>query len=67
MSEWPECQRCQSLLVPIVFGMPTYETFEASQRGEIILGGCCVTGNDPEWQCPRCDATLPGNAEALRP
>lgn len=67
MSESPLCQKCRAPMLPILFGMPTHEAFEASERGEVILGGCCVTGNDPDWQCPTCGATLPENAEALQP
>jgi len=25
--------------------------FEAYERGELELGGCCVTGNDPQLRC----------------
>jgi hypothetical protein len=28
---------------------------EARERGDIVLGGCCVTENDPEWHCNDCD------------
>ena len=38
----------------IVYGMPTYEAEQAAKRGEIMLGGCCVTGSDPQWCCPGC-------------
>ena len=27
-------------LVPIVFGYPLPETFEAAERREVVLGGC---------------------------
>jgi hypothetical protein len=46
-----------------MFGFPGPEMAEDAQKGRIILGGCCVTGNDPEWQCPACGATLPEGAE----
>jgi hypothetical protein len=26
--------------------------------GEVVLGGCCVTDNDPAWQCSDCDAII---------
>ena len=55
----PTCPACASPMIQILFGMPTPEAFEAAERGEIILGGCCVTGSDPEWQCPKCGATRP--------
>ncbi len=40
--------------LPIVYGYPTPETFEAAQRGEVVLGGCVLTGDDPEWTCAAC-------------
>jgi len=58
----PKCERCRSKkVVPILWGLPTPETFEMYERykeenGEppIWLGGCCVTGNDPGWHCLGC-------------
>ena len=35
--------------------MPSSELFEAEERGEIILGGCCVSDNDPKYHCENCD------------
>lgn len=40
--------------VNIEYGMPSYEAFEASQRGEIALGGCVIGENDPERRCLKC-------------
>lgn len=34
--------------VPIVFGYPLPETFEAAKRGEVVLGGCIVSDDDPK-------------------
>lgn len=31
-------------LVPLVMGLPTRETAERAERGEVILGGCVVSG-----------------------
>lgn len=55
------CPRCGETIqpVPILYGFPTYEAFEASERGEIRLGGCIVGDEDPEFACPACDALLP--------
>lgn len=41
-------------MLPMVFGYPMPETFEAAERGEIALGGCVVTGEDPTHQCSAC-------------
>lgn len=35
--------------VPLVMGYPTNETVERARRGEVMLGGCMVRGNEPEW------------------
>src|SRR5271156_6667200 len=36
-------------LVPLVMGLPTSETAERAQRGEVILGGCIVSGFEPKY------------------
>jgi hypothetical protein len=51
----PQCPHCGSAkAVPILWGMPTSVAGEAEERGEIVLGGCCVTGDDPKWYCRDC-------------
>jgi hypothetical protein len=55
-----KCPKCGGKVVEILYGAPTYEAFEASERGEIVLGGCCISvdeeGNlqNPDWQCIKC-------------
>jgi hypothetical protein len=36
-------------LVPFVMGLPRRETIEQAKRGEVILGGCIVTGFEPKY------------------
>ena len=36
-------------LVPLVMGLPTRKTAERAQRGEVILGGCIVSGFEPKY------------------
>jgi len=36
-------------LVPLVMGLPTRETVERAKRGEVILGGCIVSGFEPKY------------------
>lgn len=56
----PPCPRCGSTeAIRIVYGYPTSETFEASERGEIRLGGCVIGPESPELECARCGAELP--------
>jgi DNA-directed RNA polymerase subunit RPC12/RpoP len=69
----PECgRRVRSRRV--VYGLPTIETMERAERGEVILGGC-----DPSFGsgfvCSECGASIerdhqrddrPGSAGPLR-
>ena len=38
----------------IVYGYPTHEMFQASQRGEFALGGCVIERTSPDWRCRQC-------------
>jgi hypothetical protein len=52
-----KCPSCQSAdVVPIMYGLPGPEMAEASIKGEIVLGGCVIFGNDPAWFCRACEA-----------
>ncbi len=57
-----KCPKCGGKVVKIIYGEPSIEAFEAEERGEIILGGCCIQidgeGNSlmPDWQCKKCNA-----------
>jgi len=31
------------------FGYPSHEAIEAANRGELVLGGCLVSGLEPRW------------------
>jgi hypothetical protein len=56
----PPCPRCGSAeAIPIVYGYPTPEAFEASERGEFRLGGCVIGPESPEFECAGCGAELP--------
>jgi hypothetical protein len=35
--------------VPLVMGLPTRETAERAERGEVMLGGCIVSGFEPKY------------------
>lgn len=56
-----KCPACGSTeTVKILYGMPTYEAFQAAERGEIALGGCCVTEWDPSRHCKKCGQDFGG-------
>ena len=53
------CPSCRHVAgVPLFFGMPGPQMFEAEQRGELVLGGCDPIqdqyGNVPNFACTRC-------------
>lgn len=50
-----KCPKCGEKLLEIIYGTPGPELFEASERGEVILGGCCLSGNDPKYHCKNCN------------
>jgi hypothetical protein len=41
----------------IIYGEPAPELMEKYRRKEIVLGGCCITCDDPEWACTQCGQT----------
>jgi hypothetical protein len=54
-SKPPLCPRCNSTkVIPIMYGDPVPEAWEAAERGELQLGGCCVEDGMPIWHCTKC-------------
>jgi hypothetical protein len=46
------CPRCgKPGGLPIVYGMPGADTME---REDVVLGGCVVSGEDPDTACKYC-------------
>ena len=57
LSEIKVCEKCRNKVLPIVYGYPSPETFEKAERGELILGGCCINGDIEELEdlvCVKC-------------
>lgn len=48
------CPRCGATGVRIAYGMPNLTTIEAAERGEVVIGGCNIQPDAPEWECPSC-------------
>ena len=49
------CPACGSDgMLPILRGFPSPESVAAAERGELLLGGCMVSDNDPTHGCPVC-------------
>lgn len=52
----PRCPACGSAdVVRISYGYPTPEAIDEAERGEILLGGCCISDENPEWDCTNCE------------
>ena len=53
----PKCLSCGGAkVVPILHGMPSPEAQTWVDQGRIVLGGCCVTPEEPNWHCKDCRA-----------
>lgn len=52
------CPRCGGRAVPILRGYPSPDAFDAADRGEVVLGGCIVTDDDPAFACTGFDCGL---------
>lgn len=56
------CPNCGGRIVDIIYGMPSPETCERADRGEVMLGGCCIARDehgrimDPQWGCMECES-----------
>lgn len=56
-----ECPACGSAQVAeIIYGLPAFspDLEAALESGHAVLGGCCVTGDDPKWRCLECQAVI---------
>ena len=40
-------------LIPIAYGLPGRSLMKKARKGKVKLGGCIVTGCDPEWYCKK--------------
>lgn len=56
-NEAERCPKCgERKVLPIVYGLPGEDLFEAAERKEVFLGGCVISDDDPVWQCGACGA-----------
>ena len=55
-----KCPHCgKKAVAPILYGYPDFTSIEDDlAAGKIVLGGCCVSDHDPEWQCTSCDTPI---------
>ena len=52
-----KCPKChdEGLIVEIAYGYPGIEMIEKYEKGEIKLGGCSISEDNPDWHCNKCD------------
>jgi len=53
------CPVCKSKrIASILYGLPAFseELIKKMDEGRITLGGCCVSLDDPTWECVDCGA-----------
>lgn len=56
-----KCSDCGATsTVKILYGMTIHEVFEASERGEIMLGGCYISDTNPTRHCKKCGQDFDG-------
>ena len=52
-----KCPKCGSKkLAPILYGMPAFdeEMKRKLDNQELVLGGCCISGDEPQYHCFGC-------------
>lgn len=49
-----KCINCGGRVVPILYGEPNEEGGVLIDAKEMIMGGCIVSDNDPDWGCVDC-------------
>jgi hypothetical protein len=61
------CPSCGSAdQVPILYGLPTDESFQLASQGKLALGGCIVWDDSPQWSCRKC-GTQWGGSRVITP
>lgn len=56
-----KCPKCgHTPLADILYGEPLFdeELERAMNEGTITLGGCCITDDDPAWECTHCGLNI---------
>jgi hypothetical protein len=45
------CPECGAEAVPIVYGLPGPELWDQEDAGRVVLGGCVLEAENPDWAC----------------
>ena len=51
-----KCPKCKTsdFVTPISYGYPSSEMWEKRNIGEIVLGGCSIKEEAPDYRCTEC-------------
>ena len=52
MNSCPKCK--SSKVIPIIYGMPSYELTEDERKGKAIIGGCVIDEEPKDCHCKEC-------------
>lgn len=53
------CSYCGGEMRPVVYGLPSPELFEEADKGDVILGGCCIPSSPAQTRCIDCGHEAP--------
>jgi hypothetical protein len=62
------CPRCANKpLARILYGLiaPDEKLWAQMEAGRVVLGGCCISGDDPTRACLACDSVIWPNGRAM--
>lgn len=65
-AERPECPECGARLRAVLFGEPGFVVRDDPDR-ELVLGGCFIEGQDPQWDCGHCHVRWIGTMTDVLP
>ena len=53
-----KCPHCGGKVLSIKYGDPGPEMMAVAERGEFLLGGCCIGPDSPDYECIICGQTF---------
>lgn len=53
-----KCMKCGGNVVSILYGEPSSEGMKLIDSQKMVMGGCLISKNNPEWACVDCETTF---------